>query len=266
MNDDLVSVIIPAYNHRKYIQETLQSIINQTYGNIELIIINDGSTDDTHERISEMEFLLRENTVRYIYIDKDNEGVCKTLNRGLALAKGKYIVPFASDDVMYPDRIEKQVSYLNHHPDFGVVYTDGYSKIADGPMKFDSSFLENNRFSCYFNFCEGYIFQVLLKDIFLMPTATVCIKKECYEAVGNYDERLLCEDLDMFLRLSKVFKFGYIKEVLTIHRIHANNSGTNRKILNPCIMKMKEEYSNSKMFTPEERNILFDTFYKYTGI
>jgi alpha-1,3-rhamnosyltransferase len=111
-NSPLISALIPTYNHEKYIQETINSIINQTYQNIELIIIDDGSTDSTWQKMQEMEELCKKRFKRVVFKTKENEGLCLTLNKLLDEAQGEYIYLIASDDLAKPQAIEKQLLYI----------------------------------------------------------------------------------------------------------------------------------------------------------
>ncbi len=117
-NNPLVSVVIPAYNHENYIQETIKSIINQTYKNIELVIVDDGSKDSTWQKILDMKEDCEKRFSNVCFETKENEGTCKTLNHLLELAKGDYIYLIASDDVSYPEAIESELEILNNNKDY----------------------------------------------------------------------------------------------------------------------------------------------------
>ena len=114
----LVSVVVPAYNHEKYIEECINSIINQTYENIELIILNDGSTDKTSEKIKLKIEECKRRFKRFLFIDKENEGVAKTNNIGLAKSKGKFFTGCASDDTFTENAIEIMVDFLENNPEY----------------------------------------------------------------------------------------------------------------------------------------------------
>lgn len=254
----LVSIIIPAYNHEKYIANTLESIINQTYRNIELIILNDGSIDNTHQVIENYSQILKDRFNKFIYINKRNEGICKTLNIGLKVANGEYIVPFASDDYMFPERIEQQVDFLEKNPDYGMVYTDGFDCNSQGLLGLDCNYRIENLFSARMKFVEGDMFDFLIENVFLFPTPTVCIRKDCFDKVGLYDENLLYEDPDMFLRIAQRFKIGYIDKLLTIHRIHGANSGKDPGILIAGMILMEEKWSKVNLGSQTLKNRLIE--------
>src|SRR5574344_1426038 len=123
-NNPLISVIIPAYNHEKYIQETIQGIINQTYLNIELIIIDDGSPDNTFQKINEMKDICKKRFVNVIFETQQNQGSCITLNRLLHKVNGDYIAMCASDDVYQPEFIKTCLSFLIKNPKYGACFVD----------------------------------------------------------------------------------------------------------------------------------------------
>ena len=113
----VVSVIIPTYNHAMYIERTLESVFQQTYKNYEIIVIDDGSTDNTQEVIKSYEN-------KITYICKENEGTAKSRNLGLKIAKGKYVAFLDSDDLWMPQKLELQVTLLDKNIDIGLVCTD----------------------------------------------------------------------------------------------------------------------------------------------
>lgn len=248
----LVSVIIPAYNHGLYIENCLDSVINQTYENIELIILNDGSVDDTHDKIIGYKDKLIKRFKRFEYINKKNEGVCRTLNLGLNISKGKYIIPFASDDIMYSERIQKQISFMEDNNYYGMIYTDGYYIESDDYLYADRKYEDNLLFSKNMNFTSGKLFDFMLSNAFLIPTPSICIKRECYTKVGGYDESLLWEDADMFIRISKYYQIGYIKEPLVLHRLHKDNSGRKWSAVRPTINNMIIKYEKNNLLNEEE--------------
>lgn len=218
--DPLVSVIIPAYNHEDYIEDCVLSVIGQTYENIEIIIINDGSTDKTEEKILK---IIECNDRRIHYVNQDNRGVCKTLNRGLNIATGKYIAFLASDDMWLPNRLERQINFLEKNKHVGFVF-------ADSKFIFNND-TSNLRFSNYkpilnklfyeTNFIKNIYFDLFQENF--ICAITILIRKEALDKVGGFDVNIDFEDYDMWLRLSKEYEAGYIPEVLALYRMHSNN-------------------------------------------
>ncbi|SCG81924.1 putative glycosyltransferase RP339 [Proteiniborus sp. DW1] len=286
MDKPLVSVIIPAYNHGKYIENCLDSIINQTYNDIELIILNDGSTDDTNEKIIGYENILRKRFKRYEYINKENEGVCKTLNRGINISKGEYLIIFASDDIMYPERISRQVEFLEQNKEYGMVFVDGYHIESDEYFDINNVNTDGLLFSKrmqneYFHVNDRYdsdllftrdmenmiddLFDFMLHNVYLMPAPGVCFRKSCFEKVGLYDENIESEDLDMFIRMAKYYKYSFIKEPLVLHRYHKNNSGRSHIIVD-TLKSLINKYSESDLLNEEQRMIVVSLFERKLGI
>jgi glycosyltransferase involved in cell wall biosynthesis len=120
MSDPVVSVIMPTYNAEKYLHEAVDSILSQTFSDFEFIVIDDGSTDTSGIMLSE--YARKDARIR-VYRQPSNQGIVAALNRGLALAQGKYIARMDADDISLPDRLKKQVAFMDTHPDIGVVGT-----------------------------------------------------------------------------------------------------------------------------------------------
>lgn len=248
----LVSLIISAYNHEKYIEECLESIINQTYKNIELILFNDGSKDGTHEKIIELLPKLKSRFKSFEYINKENEGISKNFNLGIKKAHGKYIKTFASDDFLFKNAIEDLVNELEKNPDFDIAYADGYYVYnpEDEPLtKIHLS--KYTKFSEKAKYISGNIHDHLYDILPHMSSWTVLFRKECFEKYGLYDENLMCEDMDIYLRFSKHCKFKYIDKPVAIHRLHNDNAGYNPDIMLKSLQQMIEKYSNSHFFVNE---------------
>jgi len=206
-----VSVIIPTYNRARYLPETLESVFAQTYRDYEVIVIDDGSTDNTAE-------VLESYLDRIVYVRKENGGQGSARNAGLKIARGEYIAFLDSDDLWLPDKLELQVRYLDEHPDVGLVFTDyvifeekgSKNKTEIGNIILSKKDLTFKRL-LYFNF---------------IPNLTVMIRKSCFDNVGLFDEsRELIggEDYDMWLRISMKYKLGHISKILAKYRQHPGN-------------------------------------------
>jgi len=234
-NNPLVSVIIPAYNHEKYIIDCLKSVIKQTYSNIEIIVINDGSTDSTEKVIKEF---INNNDIDINFISKKNEGICKTLNKGLNLAKGKYISFLASDDMFAPQMIEKEVEFMENNKSIGLVYTDAYfinfNKITNKKYTDYKPIIKK----CFKKGIQNKdIYEVLLTGDIIIALSTL-IKKECFKVLGPFRETLKFTEYDMWFRITKEYPVGFINEPLGYYRIHDMNvSNTNSKKLFMSLMR-----------------------------
>jgi len=218
--EPLVSVIVPAYNHEQYIADCLKSIINQTYINIELIVINDGSSDNTHNVILSLSDECRKRFKRFEYVDKEkNEGIAKTLNQGIKLSKGKYISFIGSDDIWARDKIEKQLEILENNDNL-VVWSEGL--IIDAHGKYTGgTFTEMHGASARKK--SGNIFQELLKGNFICGQSVI-LKKENLGNISFDEELKYLNDYKFMVDISKRYEFYFISEPLVMYRIHGRNT------------------------------------------
>lgn len=238
----LVSVAIPAYNHEKFVQETLESIVNQTYQNLELIIIDDGSSDKTFDVIKET---VKKHIDRFVHTDistQKNAGTATTLNRLIERAHGDFIYLIASDDIAYPQAIEKEVDFLSYHPDFVLVvgdnrFIDDQSEpvVLDWSLNklSDSNGLSVKTFAEYLSikdnqlrkglYAEGLFgnYMELLEHGNHVPNGYL-IRAQALKNVKLSHQTPL-EDYFIMLQLSKLGKFEYIDEILFSYRRHSTN-------------------------------------------
>jgi len=215
----LVSVIIPAFNVDKYISKTLDSVINQTYSNLEIIVVNDGSSDKTEEIIQ----LYSKKDTRIIYIYQNNKGVSAARNRGIKEAKGEYICFFDSDDIMLPSKIEKQYQFLENNIEFDIIYSNLYHFIDNTKKVFILSILKSS----------DYLYKNLLQYGNFINPNTVFFRKKIYEKYGGFDESIRSsEDWEYWLRLSynKVL-FVLMPDFLTLYRIRKNSLSSDSVVI-----------------------------------
>jgi len=201
-----VSVVIPTYNSAQFIVETLESVFAQTYEDYEIIVVDDGSTDNTREVLKP--YMSR---IRYIY--KENGGASSARNLGIKSAEGEYIAFLDSDDLWMPEKLEKQMEYFQTNPDCGLVYSDCIRIDSDGVYLPQSD---------VYSKVSGYIFLKLLEG-FVLPTSTVIAKVECFGIAGYFDENLeRCEDYDLWLRIARFFTVGYTEGPLVKYRVRSH--------------------------------------------
>jgi len=240
-NNPLVSVIIPAYNHEMYIEEALQSVIDQTYKNIELIVIDDGSTDRTAEIIENFRKKNQDKNIQFI--KKQNEGICKTLNRGLVLATGDYVAFLASDDKWIENKIDEQVAFMENNKNIGLVCSDAYF------TKFNQD--TNLKWSNYKAGMDQYfkkgiqncnMHEVLLARP-LLCAVTVMLRRSIFNEVDYFDEKLRSEDTDMWLRVARKYPIGYINQPLVYYRMHGTNiSNNNLKLIRGLLRIIRKHF------------------------
>lgn len=214
--DKLVSVIIPVYNSEKYLTPALDSIRNQTYRNIEIIIIYDKSTDKTEEML---ESAAAEDNRICIIKNEKKAGIAFALNLGLDAAKGDYIARMDADDISLPDRFEKQVAFLESHPDV-IVCGGAIRKIVNDK-------LENKAF-VYPTDTDNIRAGMLFKNEFAHP-AVMFNAKLLKESGMRYDVTCPGEDYNLWIRLSKDYKMANLSDVILHFRSFAEST-SNRDI------------------------------------
>ena len=205
-----VSVIIPTYNRAGYIIETVDSVRNQSFQDYEIIIIDDGSKDNTRETLSDY---IEENTIRYFF--QENRGESAARNRGISEADGEYIAFLDSDDLFLPPKLEKQVAYLDLNQTVGLVHC-WYSKFNNEDENLGRR--NTSRFS-------GWIYpDMLLIWHVLMSPSCVMARSKIFAEVGGFDvDQYWGADLDMWRRIARYHPFGVIPEILTKVRVHEGN-------------------------------------------
>jgi glycosyltransferase involved in cell wall biosynthesis len=199
-----LSIVIPCYNHGSFIREALDSIPLDAFPNTEIIIVNDGSTD-----ANTIEVLEQLSAQGYTVINQANQGLGRTRNNGIRLAKGKYILPLDADNKLLPTYLTKGVQFLNEHPEFSVVYGD---PILFGDEQGHQTLREFN-------------LQQLITGNYI--DACALFRKSAWEAVGGYDEHMPymgVEDWEFWLNLSfNGHRFYYLPEPCYYYRV-ANKS------------------------------------------
>lgn len=238
IKNNLVSVLIPAYNHENYIQETIESIINQTYPNIELIILDDGSKDKTWEKITELKPKCENRFVKSHFETKQNEGTCITLNKLLKLSSGEFVYIIASDDLAKPQAIEEEVKFLQDNPDYALAvgdneYVDSMGKQIFRTQKAFTSNIKNAKYKTVKEFLSSKLKIDFLSDDFgsyktlykenYIPNGYL-IRKNIFETIGNFTKNAPLEDFWLMLQISKYKKMKYIDEILFSYRIHDTNT------------------------------------------
>ncbi|MDA7818346.1 glycosyltransferase [Sulfurimonas sp.] len=235
----LVTIMLSAYNHENFVQETIESIINQTYQNIELLVINDGSPDSTHEKIMQLYEKCKERFTRFEYINRENKGLIASINELNAMAKGYYILGIASDDFCTKNRIKLQVKSLEENQDYGMCYGRMIS------VDKNSNIITSSRTTKYNK--SGYLFNDLLFRNFI-TAPTVMMKKSVLDEVGGFDARFKIEDHPLWLKIAKKYKIYYLDEYLIYYRDHDSNISKNISFMIEENEKMLNSYSDEPMY------------------
>jgi glycosyltransferase involved in cell wall biosynthesis len=226
----VVSVIIPTYNRAHLLCRAMQSVLNQTYLDFELIIVDDGSTDNTDKIIKE--FQEHDKRIKYIRHEK-NKGGSAARNSGIKISRGEYIAFLDSDDEWLPRKMEKQeIKFQNALDNVGVIYS-GFSCISESSGKIIAKITPTLRGNVYTNLLEGCI----------LGSPTPLIKKICFRKAGFFDETLpSCQDWDMWIRLSKYYAFDFVPDILAKHHIHGSQISVNLNAKIVARKKLVEKY------------------------
>jgi glycosyltransferase involved in cell wall biosynthesis len=209
----LVSVLMPVYNAEQFLVEAIESILKQAFTDFEFIIINDGSNDKSLQILQY--YATKDSRIRLI--SRENRGLVKTLNEGVDLARTPYIARMDADDISYPDRLFKQVKFLNEHPSYVVIGSRTQLIDEDGdPLCFFS--LETTHQEIDFAHLQG-------KGGSIAHPAAM-FRKNNFNSVGQYRmEFIHAEDLDLWLRMAEVGKLGNLPDLLLDYRQHSQSVG-----------------------------------------
>jgi glycosyltransferase involved in cell wall biosynthesis len=226
-----VSVIIPTYNRTKLLGRDIQSVLAQTYQDFELIIVDDGSTDDTEGLVKNF----NSQKIKYSRHRK-NKGISASRNTGIRSSRGNYIALQDSDDEWMPDKLEKQLrAFDTAPPEVGVVYT-GFYIIANNQKRYQPSASITPK--------DGDIFSSIIKGEYLVSPQTIMVKRECFEKYGLFDESFpAMEDWEMSLRLAKHCHFKYIDEPLVQYHIQPDSMSLNKGAIIKSYQLILEKYS-----------------------
>jgi alpha-1,3-rhamnosyltransferase len=245
----LVSILIPSYNHQSYVIKCIQSVLNQSYKNIELIVIDDGSLDESPKLINEFNSTLQH---KFKFISQKNQGLPSTINYFLTLIKGKYFSICASDDFWVDNKIELQVKYMESFSfkmSFGkVIPVDLYDNILNIDL--------NSKLK------GGWIFN----DLMLMkfhPPVNYMYLTEAVLSLGGFDEEIHTEDYYMNLKIAQKYEIGFIEEYLSYYRIHPYK---NSQIVKQYISHLKSinHFKNSDIYSKALLNWHWNNMAVYT--
>lgn len=238
-----ITVFMPLYNAEKYLKKSIDSILNQTFRDFELLIVDDGSTDNSVNIINEYS----DNRIRLIK-NENNKGIPYTRNVGLDNAKGEYIAIMDSDDIASVDRLAKQAQYLDEHKDVGVITSSYY--IMRKNINIRKVFKKNN---------DEFIKAYLLFDSYLCNPATM-IRSSLRKFARYNEEYFVCQDFDFWVQLIDKTKFASIEEPLLMYRTgHMNitqkSNRSNQEKRNSILYKIRKNSLEMRGFILENSDI-----------
>jgi alpha-1,3-rhamnosyltransferase len=230
-NQPLVSVVIASYNHAPYIEASIRSVFAQTYPHVELLVIDDGSTDDSVARIKALQ-----TEHAFDFVVQKNQGLSRTLNDALARAKGSLIAPFGSDDIMMPERLALQVAHLQGKPEVGICAGNIEEIDAQGALRKAARVLPFRRLD--------------FDDVFLnrkkgAPAPTLLFRRDALEAVGGFNPDIRLEDIYITLKITQA---GYVVDilphVLARYRVHGSNTYKNYRFMLDNVLRTYAHFSD----------------------
>ena len=206
----LVSIVTPSYNQGRYIEETIQSILNQDYPNLEYIVVDGGSSDNTIE-------ILKKYQEHLTWISEKDRGQADAINKGFGMAKGEIVAWLNSDDTYLPKAVHQSVCYLEAHPEVGMLYGEGYHIDEDG------EFIERY-------YTEPFDYQRLSEVCFICQP-TVFLRTEVIRTVGPlYITLDYCLDYEYWMRIAKRFRIGYLGKYLANTRLHLDTKTLSKRV------------------------------------
>lgn len=255
MTKDLVTVAVPVYNHEDYIVSALESIKTQDYPSIEIVVVNDGSTDNTDSRVKE--FIKNNSEIDINYIVKENGGVASAMSVALKEARGEYFCELCSDDELTEQSITKRFKYLENHQDLDGVLSNAYSMMGSekttnqiigiedgGKVGFDSS---------------KHNFKDFLENRTTIVLHTALFRTERLKALGGYDTDFYTEDVFLRLVLARYALVGFLDEPVLYYRTHDTNISKGK----PFWMRNEKILSFEKLIDREEDSIIKNLLQEY---
>lgn len=246
-----VTVVIPAYNAMRYLPETMETALAQTFTDFEVLVVNDGSTDNTAEWVSQV------TDPRVRIVSQENKGLAGARNTGIAHAKGEYIAYLDADDLWEPTKLEKQVRCLDENPEVGLVYT--WTALADQYGKSTGRVISSH--------AEGNVWQELIEFNMVCCGSTPLIRRSCFDVVGLFSPDVSpSDDWDMWLRIANKFSFGVVKEALIRYRQHPSNSSKNFQLmLDTSRTLIERTFASAPTESLYLRNRSYGSIYLYLG-
>lgn len=238
MNDVLVSVVIPAYNSGRFIKETVESVFAQTYTNLEILLVDDGSTDDLRDRAALL--CAQDSRLRYIY--QDNRGVSDARNSGFEKCRGEYVAFLDADDVWLSGNISAKIEKLRMG-EFGLVHSD--ASVIDDNSRPTGKVIVGR---------EGYVLDKLLawEGTSIPGPSSILVPRSVIERVGGFDTNLSTSaDQDFFFRVASRYRIGRVPYVTWHYRMHEHNMHRNIVRMERDVLYVFDKASKAGLFSSE---------------
>jgi alpha-1,3-rhamnosyltransferase len=237
-NLPFVTIVIPCYNHEDYVKETIRSVINQDYENIELIIIDDGSRDNSVQKIKEMVSACEARFERFEFRYRSNVGLSSTLNEALRWASGEYFAPIASDDLMCHKKTSVQVGYLHKNTKCAGVFSGALVLKENGEIA-------ASRPTKY----KKYLFREIFLNRYQFFSPSQMLRMSTIKAVGGYDAGVILEDYYIYLKLTECgYSLDSLPGALVSYRRHGNNTSGNYKLIHSEREKILSMYKDNALY------------------
>lgn len=249
LEQPLVSVVIPCYNHEKFVMDCIQSVIDQTYQNIELIIIDDGSKDGSVDKIQEMLEKCQHRFTHFEFRYRPNRGLSATLNEALEWCKGDYFSAIASDDSILKNKIEEQINFYQKNQDLSIVGVFGGVNFIDDENKIININIQKKVKKINFE-------EVFFHDYYLLAP-TQLLKTQAIKDVGCYVNGVVIEDWYMWLKLLEKGDFYEIPLILSNYRMHSSNTIKNLEKMHSGRFEVLSFFKNHEFYQKAYKNVLF---------
>jgi glycosyltransferase involved in cell wall biosynthesis len=217
-SNSLISVIIPSFNSARFVVQAVQSALVQTYSPVEIIVVDDGSNDDT--RVALSPFFDR---IRYVY--QSNAGLSKARNHGIKEARGDLIAFLDADDWWLPEKLAKQWDCLKANPSAGLIHTDTYQQYEPGGTQ------------SYVDFGKARFSGSYYSELFWcnrITISSVMVTRSCLDKIGLFDEEIVgptTQDFDLWMRIARYYLLAYVNEPLVIYRRHGTSGSQNQRLM-----------------------------------
>ncbi len=238
MSEPIVSVIIPTFNARRFVTEAIDSVLRQTFQSFEIIVVDDGSTDATKDRLAQYGDRIR-------YFCKRNEGVSTARNYGIARSRGKFIALLDADDLWLPEKLERQMSFFENSEEIGLCYTSAIT------VDQDLNVLGYNDAIEYEDPCKA-----LLLNMNILILSSAIIRKSILKQAGGFDSNFsTCADKELWLRVSRLTRFCSVNKYLVKYREVVNSMSSNPDVSKRDTLSTLDKFFDQRNLPQKYRKI-----------